>query len=112
MIATRAALRDGAAWLAETTAILDRNRRFLGELLAAELPSVRYVPPSASYLAWLDCSALGLGDDPARAFLARGRVAVSSGPTFGAQGAGFVRLNVATSRRLLEEAVRRMKRSL
>ena len=67
--------------------------------------------PEASYLAWLDCSALSLGDDPAAAFLAGGRVALSSGPTFGAaQGRGFARLNLATSRRILEEAIVRMKR--
>jgi cystathionine beta-lyase len=112
VLATRAAFREGAPWLAQVVAILDRNRRLLGDLLAAELPSVRYVPPRASYLAWIDCASLGLGDDPAREFLLRGRVATSSGPTFGAEGAGFVRLNIATSRGLLEEAVRRMKRAL
>ncbi|HEX4447009.1 MAG TPA: aminotransferase class I/II-fold pyridoxal phosphate-dependent enzyme [Polyangiaceae bacterium] len=107
-----AAFREGGAWLAQVEAILDRNRRLLGELLGAELPGVGYVMPQAGYLAWLDCNALGLGADPAAAFLARGRVALSSGPTFGAQGQGFVRLNLGTSRRLLEEAVTRMKRSL
>jgi cystathionine beta-lyase len=112
VVATRAAFREGAPWLAQAVAILDRNRRLLADLLAESLPSVGYVPPMASYLAWLDCRALGLGDDPASVFLQRGRVALSNGPTFGSQGAGFARLNIATSRSLLEEAVRRMKRSL
>jgi cystathionine beta-lyase len=112
VIATRVAFAEGAPWLAEVVAIVDRNRRLLAEWLAAELPGIRYTQPRASYLAWLDCRALGLGDDPAAAFLARGRVALSSGPTFGAEGAGFARLNIATSRRLLEEAVRRIKRAV
>jgi cystathionine beta-lyase len=111
VIASRAAFREGAAWLSEVRVILDRNRRLLSDLLSTELPGVRYRPPEAGYLAWLDCSALGLGADPASAFVDRGRVALSSGPTFGAEGAGFARLNLATSRGLLEEAVRRMKRS-
>jgi cystathionine beta-lyase len=72
---------------------------------------VRWHAQEAGYLAWLDCSALGLGDDPAAAFLAQGRVALSSGPTFGVEGKGFARLNLATSRALLEEAVRRMARA-
>ena len=67
---------------------------------------------SDGYLAWLDCRALGLGDDPADAFLKRGRVALSSGPTFGSEGKGFARLNFATTAALLEEGVLRMKRAL
>jgi cystathionine beta-lyase len=112
VIASLVAFREGGPWLAEVASILDRNRRLLADVLATELPDVRYTPPRASYLAWLDCRGLGLGDDPAAAFLARGRVALSSGPTFGAEGAGFARLNIATSRPLLEEAVRRMKRAV
>ena len=49
---------------------------------------MRYRPPEASFLAWLDCRELGLGDDPAEAFLNRGRVALSPGPGFGTQGRG------------------------
>ena len=108
VLAARAAFREGDAWLASTLAILDRNRALLGELLREHMPSVRYVPPQAGYLAWLDCAALGLGDDPARVFLERGKVALSSGPMFGAEGAGFARLNIGTTRALLVEAVRRM----
>jgi cysteine-S-conjugate beta-lyase len=87
---------------------LGENRSLLSRLLAEHLPGVRCVPPEASFLAWLDCSALGLGDDPARVFLDRGRVALSSGPHFGAPGAGFARLNMGTSPELMAEAVRRM----
>jgi cysteine-S-conjugate beta-lyase len=111
VIASKAALREGQEWLAQTLAILDRNRQLLADLLRAELPEVGYLAPQASYLAWLDCRTLGLGPDPARAFLAQGAVALSSGPTFGTEGEGFARLNFATTRRLLEEAVRRMRRA-
>jgi cysteine-S-conjugate beta-lyase len=59
--------------------VLDHHRRHLAELLAARIPAIRYRPPDASYLAWLDCIALDLGDDPSAVFLAKGRVALSSG---------------------------------
>jgi cystathionine beta-lyase len=49
-----------------------------------------------------------LGDDPAAVFLKRGAVALSPGPDFGSQGAGFARLNIGTSPDLMAEAVRRM----
>jgi cystathionine beta-lyase len=84
----------------------------LARLLADRLPGVGYVPPEASFLAWLDCRELGLGDDPAAAFLDRGRVAVSHGPDFGTQGNGFVRLNMGTSPSLIAEAVDRMAAAL
>ena len=70
------------------------------------------MPAQASFLAWLDCRERGLGDDPAAAFLERGRVALSRGLDFGPPGAGFARLNVGTTPELLEEAVRRLEAAL
>ncbi|HTS99816.1 MAG TPA: aminotransferase class I/II-fold pyridoxal phosphate-dependent enzyme [Streptosporangiaceae bacterium] len=103
-----AAFADSQPWLDALLGQLDANRALLGRLLAGRLPGVRYRPPEASFLAWLDCRELGLGDDPAEAFLSRGRVALSPGPGFGTQGRGFARLNIGTSPGLITEAVRRM----
>ncbi|CAL9648940.1 Putative cystathionine beta-lyase [Streptomyces sp. enrichment culture] len=108
VIAHTAALRDGVTWLDALLAGLDANRHLLADLLAEHLPAVRYRPGDATYLAWLDCRALGLGDDPADVFLRRGRVALTSGPPFGTGGAGHARLNLATSPEVLTEGVRRM----
>jgi cystathionine beta-lyase len=108
VLAHTAALRDGTAWLDAVLAGLDENRRLLTGLLAERLPGVVHRPGDATYLAWLDCRALGVGDDPAEVFLDRGRVALSSGLPFGSGGAGHVRLNLATSPEVLTEAVRRM----
>ncbi len=108
VIAHVAGFRHGGPWLDGVLAGLDRNRALLGDLLARHLPAVRYRAPEATYLAWLDCRDLGLGDDPARVFLKKGRVALSAGPDFGTGGAGHARLNIATSPEILTEAVRRM----
>ncbi|CAM5720054.1 aminotransferase class I/II-fold pyridoxal phosphate-dependent enzyme [Streptomyces violaceorubidus] len=108
VLAHTAALRDGTGWLDAVLAGLDENRRLLTGLLAEHLPGVVHRAGEATYLAWLDCRALGLGDDPAEVFLDRGRVALSSGLPFGSGGAGHVRLNLATSPQVLTEAVRRM----
>ncbi|MET7274958.1 aminotransferase class I/II-fold pyridoxal phosphate-dependent enzyme [Streptomyces flaveolus] len=112
VIAHTAALREGTAWLDAVLAGIDENRRLLTDLLAAHLPGVVQHPGEATYLSWLDCRALGLGDDPAQAFLHRGRVALSPGPDFGTGGAGHVRLNLATSPEVITEAVRRMAAAL
>lgn len=108
VLAGTAAFRDGGPWLDALLVHLDRTRKYLAELLAESLPEVGYAPPDASFLAWLDCSALGLGKDPAAVFLDRGRVALVEGLDFGRQGTGFVRLNIGTSLALVSEAVRRM----
>ena len=112
VLASVAAFDHGGEWLDALVAHLDRNRHLLADLLSEHIPAVGYVPPQAGYLAWLDCRELGLGDDPAEAFLERGRVALSPGPTFGEPGRGFARLNFGTSSALVEEAVRRMAASL
>jgi cystathionine beta-lyase len=106
LVAAEAAFTEGDEWLDAVLAQLDRNRSRLGELLAAT--PIEWIPPQASYLAWLDCRALGLGDDPAAVFLERGHVAFARGLDYGPQGAGFVRLNFGTSPDLLEEMVRRL----
>ncbi len=103
-----AAWRRGDEWLDAVNANIASNALLLAELLAARLPAVGYRSPSSTYLAWLDCTALGLGDDPAAVFLERGRVALNAGPAFGVGGAGHVRLNLAASRATLTEAVDRM----
>jgi bifunctional pyridoxal-dependent enzyme with beta-cystathionase and maltose regulon repressor activities len=90
------------AWVAEMDIPL---------LLAERLPAVGYVPPQASFLAWLDCGALGLGPDPAAVLLRSGRIALTPGLDFGRQGAGFARLNIGTSAALLTEAVDRMAKA-
>ncbi len=112
VIASVAAYREGDAWLDATLARITDNAALLGDLLRAQLPEVRYTAPQATYLAWLDCRDLGLGDDPAAAFLEHGRVALNPGPDFGAPGRGFVRLNLATTPDVIEEAVERMSRAV
>lgn len=108
LIAHTAAYNHARPWLDAAIAGIDANRHALTGLLREYLPDARYRPPESTYLAWIDCRGLGLGDDPAQVFLERGRVALSSGTGFGAGGEGYVRLNLATSPEILAEAVTRM----
>lgn len=108
VVAAIAAYTAGDPWLDSLLSTLHSRRDQLAGLLREVLPSVSWQPPQAGYLAWLDCGALGLGDDPAQAFRQRGRVALEPGPIFGAAGRGHVRLNYATSSQILHDAVHRM----
>jgi len=112
LLATLAAFTAGDAWLDALVATLDLRRAELGDLLAQRLPQVRWQPPEATYLAWLDCRAHGDGGSPRTACLTRGRVGLEAGPAFGAPGSGWVRLNFATSSEILAEGVTRMAAAL
>lgn len=96
------------AWLDALRAALAHNRALLRRLLAEKLPRAVYREPDAGYLAWIDVSAYGWGDDPATLLRHRAKVALHHGPEFGAPGAGYVRLNFGCSPELLTEAVERI----
>jgi cysteine-S-conjugate beta-lyase len=112
VIAAEAAFTHGDRWLNAVRAQLAANLELLDDLLAFELSKIKWTPPQASYLAWLDCRLLELGEDPAETFLRRGRVALSRGLDYGQEGSGFVRLNFGTSPEHIKDAVQRMARAL
>lgn len=113
---------EGRPWLDALRRGLDANRTLLVDLVADLLPGLSLTRPEATYVAWLDCRSLDLHDEPprgglgattdlsgpARMFLDRARVALTSGHVFGTGGAGFVRINYATNPAILREAVSRM----
>ncbi|MPZ62954.1 MAG: aminotransferase class I/II-fold pyridoxal phosphate-dependent enzyme [Propionibacteriales bacterium] len=107
-----AAFRDGDAWLDSTTGYLQHNRDLLGALIAERLPTVRWSPPAATFLGWLDFAGAQLGNEPADAILERARVALYPGERFGTGGGGFARLNFATTSAVLTQAVDRMAAAL
>ncbi len=111
VIAAEAAFEDGDEWLDAVIEQLAANRDQLGRDLADKLPGIAWRPPQATYLAWFDCTALGLGDEPAERFLRYGRVALGRGLDYGAPGTGHARLNFATSPEHLSEAVARIARA-
>ncbi|MFI9244797.1 MalY/PatB family protein [Streptomyces sp. NPDC053086] len=107
--ATLAAWREGEAWLSQLMAVLARNAALVRERLPS---AVGYRIPEATFLAWLDCRGLELDTDPYTFFLDRARVRLNDGRTFGPGGDGFVRLNFATSKGILEDMLRRIRESL
>lgn len=113
MHAARAAFSgqcDG--WLKELRKYLRGNRDFLVDYVRENMPDVRTTSPEATYLAWLDFTQLNLKKSPFEFFLRKAKVALSNGAIFGEGGAGHVRLNFGTSRKLLEEGLERMRKAL
>lgn len=101
--ATVAAWRHGDAWLEETRALLDRNRR----LIASRLPEgFEYRVPQATYLAWLHAGRPGMAEVIER----DAKVLLNDGAGFGPGGADYVRLNFATTEPVLSEILTRLAR--
>ncbi|MDR9391567.1 MAG: PatB family C-S lyase [Trueperaceae bacterium] len=106
-----AAVRDADAWFEDTLAYLKGNRDHVAARVAA-MPGVRHHAPEATYLAWLDFRDTPLAEDPAGLLRDRARLALNDGASFGPAGAGFARLNFATSRGIVDDALDRIERAL
>jgi cystathionine beta-lyase len=112
LVAMQAAYAHGHAWLAELLAYLRGNRDWLMQAVADRLPGITMAAPEATYLAWLDCRGAGIAGSAQAHFLEKARVALTPGEDFADPGEGFVRLNFACPRSLLEQAIERMAASL
>lgn len=112
LYASMAAWRWAQPWLEETRPYLAANRDFAETKLAERIPEISFITPEATFLAWLDCRALDLSGSPAAHFMRNGQVALSDGRLFGPSWEGFVRLNFATSRPILNDVIDRMAKAL
>jgi cysteine-S-conjugate beta-lyase len=111
VISAVAAFTAGEPWLDQLLLTLDQRRRLLSDLLRQRLPMLTWHAPEATFLAWLNCTALGADDRARERFLEHGRVALEPGLQFGAAGSGYARLNFATSPAILDQATARMAKS-
>lgn len=111
VIASEAAYRHGRGWLDDVKVRINENRDLTGRLVAEHLPDVGYMPPQATYLAWLDFSRTDI-DRPAEFFLESAKVALTDGEPFRGDSSEHARLNFATTPEILTEVVERMGSAL
>ncbi len=112
LVAVQAAYQDGQEWLDQLLGYLQGNRDCVYEFVQAEFDGIEIGLPQATYLAWLDCRTSQISGNPYQFFLEKAGVALNDGATFGVSGEGFVRLNFGCSRKLLFQALERMKIAL
>ncbi|MGQ6299919.1 MalY/PatB family protein [Serratia sp. IR-2025] len=107
MTAATAAYQHGEAWLNDLQRYLAENRRWFEQALSYAAPWCKMTRAEGTYLAWLDCRALGLNDDALQqALIHTSKIAPSMGRSFGSQGKGFIRINLGCPRQYLEDAIR------
>lgn len=110
-VAAAAAYQEGGPWLAEALVKLRENRDLVSDFMFQHLPGAHYATPEGTYLAFLDLRTLALGDE-LTSFLERAGLGLNPGSSFGKHTADFARLNFATSRSILEEALKRLEHLL
>lgn len=108
MAANLAAFTSGQPWLDEANEYIHANAVWLHDELARELPQAHFTMPEATYLGWIDFRDYGLPDNAGTWLLKNARIRLNDGPTFGPGGEGHARINLATPRYLLVEALGRM----
>ncbi len=108
-IATIAAFKHGEEWRKQMLQYIEGNIMFVEKFLGERLPQIKPLRPQASFLVWLDCRALGLDHDALNDLFVNGaRLALNDGEMFGQGGQGFMRMNVASPRSVLAEALERL----
>lgn len=111
-VAATAAFSDSVSWLEGALSSLDENRKLIKSLIDSQIPAIKYRIPDFGYLAWLDLSALGLGEDPTKVILERGKLAINGGHMYGPKHGQFARFNFGTSPEIISEAFNRILKSI
>lgn len=105
-----AAYNECEDYLEQLIPYLEENVRFLHNFLKNNIPKIKLVYPEATFLTWLDCADLKLNNNElADFFINKCLVAINRGDSFGADGGGFVRLNIGCPRSRLEKALQMIK---
>ena len=108
-LAVEAAYSNGTEWLDQCLAYIQGNIDYVDAFLQEHTPKIKVIRPQASFLVWLDCCEMGLSQEAlVDFFVDKAHLALNDGTAFGQEGTGFMRLNVATSRTVLEQAMKQL----
>lgn len=109
-LSVAAAYSNGTEWLDQVLAYIQSNIDFTDAFLSEYIPDIKMIRPQASYLVFLDCRTLELNQkELVNLFVDGAHLALNDGTMFGKEGEGFMRLNVACPRSVLEKALKKLK---
>ena len=109
LFACRAAYEGGGEWLDQLIGYLAGNLALVRDFCKNRVPQIQLVEPEGTYLAWLDCRELKLSQkDLNEFFVDKAHLALNDGEMFGKEGIGFMRLNVASPRCIIEKAMKQL----
>lgn len=112
-IATIAAFRKGEEWRKQMLKYIEGNIELVESFCKERIPQVKPLRPQASFLIWLDCRGLGLDHDSLTSlFVDKAGLALNDGEMFNPGGKGFMRLNIGTSRKVIEDALISLEKAI
>ena len=110
LTAMEAAFTGGEEWLEQLLPYLSANFDFVVDYCAKHIPKIKTYAPDATYLMWLDCRELGLSNEELREFMIhKAKLGLNEGYTFGRSLNGYMRLNAACPRSVLEQAMKQLE---
>ena len=113
LTAMEAAFNEGEEWLDQLLEYIDGNFNFIRDYCAAHIPQIKPNLPDATYLVWLDCRELGMSNEELRRFMIeKAGLGLNEGWSFGRSLNGFMRLNAACSRKVLEQAMKQLEEAV
>jgi cystathionine beta-lyase len=111
MVAQEAAYAKGEAWLDELLVYLRGNLRYMEGFIKEKIPGLKVYPLEGTYLAWVDCTSLGMNDEALKEFmLKKAKLWFDEGTMFGSGGSMFMRVNIACPRSILKQALERLEK--
>ena len=113
LVAFETAYEKCEDWLEELILHIDGNMQYVVDFISEKLPEIKVVKPEGTYLMWLDFNGTKIPQDKIQEFLINeAKVAMNDGGSFGSNGKGFARMNVACPRYMVEEAMERIEKAL
>lgn len=113
LTAAEAAFLHGSEWLDQCLITIQRNAEYVSDYLTSELPSLVMTPLEGTYLAWINCRRLGLSDSGLKRMLVEdAHLALNPGVTFGSEGSGFVRMNLACPLSTIHQAMNQLRKAV
>ena len=104
---------SGSDWLEQVCSYISDNIDFVDKYLTENMPIIKFIRPMASFLIFLDCRELNLSQpELENLFIEKAGLALNTGTMFGPEGKGFMRMNIATSRATIKEALDRIKAAI
>lgn len=112
-VAAQAAYSKGDEWLDQLLDYIDGNIQYLMQFAEARLPRLKVIKPEATYMAWIDFSGLGLVDEALSNFvIQKAGLGLNPGIQFGPGGEGFMRLNLACPRSLVQKGLEQLEEAI
>ena len=113
LVGFEAAYNHGEEWLSELLAHLDGNAQYVVDFVKERLPEIKTVKPEGTYLMWFDFNGLNITPEEITDMLIKdAKVAMNDGASFGANGKGFARMNIACPRYMVEDAMARIEKAV